>query len=205
MWKNMMDQQSFRKASPGKKARLDLTNYRDAKSTLRTKVLVTVYKKAFPEKRLLPWSPWAPAGPMLRTEEYSFFHGPSCHSAGENNGVWKIQALLPVLGQNTSTWKTTEKIIADLPFWATSPMLWLDALLLFEEETKLIRDWINGTHPAFVPCSAPKMQFCGPYCLSAPKDDRTLLMEAVSSVVLADLQFHQLTSACWDSTKLLIG
>lgn len=38
-----------------------------------------------------------------------------------------------------------------------------------------------------------------------PKDDGTLLMKAVSSVVLADLQFHQLNSACWDSTKLLIG
>lgn len=38
-----------------------------------------------------------------------------------------------------------------------------------------------------------------------PKDDGTLLMKAVSSVVLADLQFHQLNSACWDSTKLFIG
>lgn len=38
-----------------------------------------------------------------------------------------------------------------------------------------------------------------------PKDDRTLMMKAVSSVVLADLQFHQLNSACWDSTKLSIG
>lgn len=38
-----------------------------------------------------------------------------------------------------------------------------------------------------------------------PKDHGALLMKPVSSVVLADLQFHQLNSACWDSTKLLIG
>ena len=38
-----------------------------------------------------------------------------------------------------------------------------------------------------------------------PKAEGTLLMKAVSSVVLADLQFHQLHSACWDPTKLLIG
>lgn len=70
-----------------------------------------------------------------------------------------------------------------------------------------VHQGLNTWHtPAFAPHGAPKVQVCWLYCSSNkfPRMMRHCWMETVSSVVLADLQFHRLNSACWGFTKLLI-
>lgn len=171
MRKNTTHRQSFSKATAGKKARLDLTNDGYAKISTEHRKPKSLWcpKKALPVKRVLPWSPRmpAPSGPLLRTEQRSFFHDFPRWTAGENNGFRQNPDTTICVGMKYINLKKDGKN----HFWSTfsgyqSPTLWAEALLVLGEETRSTEDWINGTHPTFALCGAPRAQFCWLYCLS---------------------------------------
>ena len=146
--------------------------------------------------RLLPRSLWtpAPSGPLLHTEQRSFLHGPPRWTAGENNGVWKIQALPSVLWRNTSTWKRMDKTAADRAESYALGRRLVGAWGGGQADWGLNKRLTSSIRTAW--CSKGTVLLATLSSKQTPKDDGTLLMKAVSSVVLADLQFHQLNSAC---------
>lgn len=99
-----------------------------------------------------------------------------------------------------------EKITADLYSWATRASHFRQKPCRCSER----RPSPPGTEHVHIPsiCTTGCSKGSGLLAMLSfkqiPKDDETLLMETVSSVVLTDLQFHQLNSAYWGFTKLLI-
>lgn len=137
----------------------------------------------------------------------SLFHSPPPQTAGQRNGVWKIQALPSVVGWDTSPWKRMGKNTAALYSWATRALHFRQKPCQCSEKTKSTRDWTHGTHLPSIRttwCSKGSGLLAILSFKQIPKDDETLLMQTVNSVVLTDLQFHQLNSAYWGFTQLLI-
>lgn len=98
-----------------------------------------------------------------------------------------------------------EKNTAHLYSWATRALHFRQKPRWYSERRPSPPGTEHVAHPQHLHHMVlQRFRSAGYTVLQTPKDDETLLMETVSSVVLADLQFHQLNSACWDFTKLLI-
>lgn len=137
---------------------------------------------------------------MVHTEQSSLLHGSPRWVLVRTTGFGN-----PVLGWNISTRKRMGKT---LQLYLLPESCALRRSLVGAREGAQAGWGLNkwhapSTYTAW--CSRAAVLLAMPPFKLMPKDHRTLLMEPVSSVVLADLQFHQPNSACWDSTKVLIG
>lgn len=132
------------------------------------------------------------------------FHSPPHQTAAQSDGVWKIQPLPSVVGWDTSPWKRMGKNTADLYSWATRALHFRQKPCQGSERRPSVPGTEHVPHPSI--CTTWYSKGSGLLAILSfkqiPKDDETLLMETVSSVVLTDLQFHQLNSAYWGFTKL---